>query len=430
MAQMENKLVFIHLENNRCEQCNEVASIGFGSDLLKDKFEKNFISVRTKIESIEGQTLAEIFRIRSTPISLYVDNDGNILSSFNGSTSNAGEYLKLADLALERKDKKKLSDYEKEYRAGEKSISFLKAFIISRAESGKSSEDLLELYIKELPQDSLKDLKNLEFVYAQGPALDSPVYKTLQSVSKNSSIDSLYSSLPSEKAQQISDAIVSNSFRKSVFRKDEKLAWQTAGFSMKIFKDDPFSANLAYHRNIIRYFRNTSNRNRYVQETERFLDSLHMNMTIDSLNTFDEHAFNKLLAQQKPGKSSKPVSITLAFSAPSQFIIKDLNDNAFHFYEVITNKNDLENALKWSNKSIELLDASREQTLKKMKGAKNFPPMHNSNILDTNARLLYKLGKKQQAIEMQGKAIESHKLTGMPTNSFEKVLTQMINGTL
>ena len=430
MARTENKLIFIHLENNKCEQCNEVASIGFSSDMLKEKFEKNFISVRTKIESNEGQALAATFGIRSTPVSLYVASDGNILSRFSGSTSSAREYLKLANLALERKDKKKLSEYESEYRAGEKSIPFLKAFIISRTESSINSDDLLELYLKGLPQDSLKDLKNLEFIYVNGPTLDSPVYKTLQSISENSSIDNIYKRLPLDNVQQISDAIVSNSFRKAVFKKDEKLAMQAAIFSMKIWKDDPFSANLAYHRNIIRYFRNTSNNRRYVQETEKFLDSLHMNITIDSLTAFNERVFNKMLARQQSKTSTRPVSVTLAFTAPSQFIIRDLDDNASRFYEIITNKNDLENALKWSNKSIELSNASWQHSIKKMKGAKNLPPLHNSNLLDTNAKLLYKLGQKQQAIEMQGKAIESHKLTGMPTKSFENVLTQMINGTL
>jgi tetratricopeptide (TPR) repeat protein len=96
---------------------------------------------------------------------------------------------------------------------------------------------------------------------------------------------------------------------------------------------------------------------------------------------------------------------------------------------VVTNKEDLQKALKWSDKAIALSEASYAQTLKKMKGAKNFPVLHISNYLDTNARLLYRLGEKQKAIEMQGRAITSHKLSGMPTASFENVRAQMINGT-
>ncbi|MEO6686233.1 MAG: hypothetical protein ABIN24_09715 [Dyadobacter sp.] len=430
MAQAENKLVFIHLENNRCDQCNEVASMAFGSKLMKDKFDKNFISVRTKIESVEGKTLASIFGIRSTPVSLFVSNDGNILSRYNGSNSNPEEYLILADIALERKDKKKLSEYEQEYLAGEKSIPFLKAFIISRAEAGMSSDELLEQYVSGLTKEALNDLKNLEFIYSKGPSIDSPVYKTLQTVSKNSPIDILYNRLPLEKSQQVSDAIVENSMRKAISGKDEKLAMQTAVFSKKIFQDDPFSGNMAYHRNIIRYYRNTSNKTRYVQETEKFIDSLHMHVTIDSLAAFDKRVLNRLYALKKSQTVDKPVSVRRSFSAPSQFIIRDLNENAWHFYEIITNKDDLESALQWSNKSIELAEASYALNLKKSKNAQNNPPLGDSNMLDTNARLLYKLGRKQQAIEMQNKAIQSQKRMGMPSASFEKALAQMMAGTL
>lgn len=429
-AKAENKLVFIHLENNRCEQCNEVASMAFGSGLLKDKFEKNFIAVRTKIESVEGQTLVSIFGIRSTPTSLYISSDGNILSRYNGSNSNPEEYLILADIAIERKYKKKLSEYEQEYLAGEKSNSFLKAFIISRTEAGISSDEILEQYVRGLPKDSLENFKTLEFVYSKGPSLDSPVYKTLQFVSKNSPIDKIYNSLPLEKSQQISEAIVEHSIRKAVSERNEKLALQTAIFSKKIFKDDLFSANLAYHRNVIRYFRNTSNKTRYVQETKQFLDSLHMHVTIDSLTSFDKRVYNRLSALKKSKKTGAPVSIRLSFSAPSQFIIKDLNENAWHFYEIVTNRDDLESALKWSDKSLELGKAAREQMIKKLDGAQNLPPLHDANMLDTKARLLYKSGKKQEAIEIQRKAVQSQKLTNMPTASFENTLAKMIDGTL
>ena len=430
MAKADNKLIFVHFENKTCEQCNEVASVGFSSAILKDQFEKHFLSVRVKSESDEGRALAAVLGVRSTLISLYVNSDGNVLSSFNGSTSKSAEYLRLAEVALERKDKKKLSDYEAEYRAGERSVSFLKAFIISRAESGLSADDLLELYLKALPADSLNNFSSLEFIYMQGPAIDSRAYNILQSGSKNSAIDSMYSNLPSKKAEQISDAIVANSFRKAVAERNEKLAMRTAIFSMKIFVDDLFSANLAYHRNVIRYYRNTSNVKRYVQEAKRFLDSLHMNMTIDSLTAFNDRVFKKMEAERRPKNLTKPVATVFAFSPPSQFIIKDLNDNAWHFYEIMRNKTELEHALKWSDKAIELLDASYQRTLQKMKGAKNFPPLSNANILDTNARLLYRLDRKEEAIAMQNRAIASHKLSGMPTGSFEKTLLKMIEGTL
>ncbi|MDQ6477907.1 thioredoxin family protein [Dyadobacter sp. LHD-138] len=56
-AKAENKLVFIHLEGNKCQQCNEVASQGFNSGVLREKFAVNFISLRANVETEAGKNL-------------------------------------------------------------------------------------------------------------------------------------------------------------------------------------------------------------------------------------------------------------------------------------------------------------------------------------------------------------------------------------
>jgi thioredoxin-related protein len=86
-AKAEKKLIFLHLENSKCQQCNDVATQGFSSPDLKDKFEKNFISLRANVETERGRKLAEKFQIRGALISLFIDADGNILNRYNGSTS-------------------------------------------------------------------------------------------------------------------------------------------------------------------------------------------------------------------------------------------------------------------------------------------------------------------------------------------------------
>jgi hypothetical protein len=86
-AAKEKKLIFIHFENSKCEQCNEVASDGFKSTILKEKFAQNFVSIRVNVASQNGRRLLERLDIKGELLSVFVDTAGNILQKHNGSTS-------------------------------------------------------------------------------------------------------------------------------------------------------------------------------------------------------------------------------------------------------------------------------------------------------------------------------------------------------
>lgn len=54
----------------------------------------------------------------------------------------------------------------------------------------------------------------------------------------------------------------------------------------------------------------------------------------------------------------------------------------------------------------------------------------NAAYIDTYAQLLYKLGRKEEAIERQTKAVEAQKITGSPHASYAATLEKMKDGTL
>ena len=114
-AKKEHKLIFIHIEGQGCEHCNEVASQGFSAPVLKEKFEKHFISTRVRIESENGARLATKFGLSQPLVSVFANADGNVLNKFYGSTSSGEMYLQHAETALERINKKPLEAFDKEY---------------------------------------------------------------------------------------------------------------------------------------------------------------------------------------------------------------------------------------------------------------------------------------------------------------------------
>ena len=76
----------------------------------------------------------------------------------------------------------------------------------------------------------------------------------------------------------------------------------------------------------------------------------------------------------------------------------------------------------WSKKSMEWHEELRRD--------KNHLPLGNPAYIDTYAHLLYKLGRKDEAIVWQTKAVEAQKVTGMSWVSMEKDLNEMKAGTL
>lgn len=425
-AKKDKKLLFIHFWGSGCEQCNEVANQGFKSPGLQKIFQDNFIAISTDITSENGKKLAEKFQIRAPFVSLFADPEGNLLNRYNGTTNNAGTYLENAKLAIQRKSGKQLSDYEKEYQKGERSIVFLKEFIRKRREVNLPSGDLLDEYVGKLPVDSLADLQVIRFIFQQGPTLDSRAYKLIQAIGGSGKgnkrlVDSLYKSIPYQEAVAINRAIIANSMQKAVQTKDINLASQTAYFTQQTYSPDFNSGRLYYHRGLINFYYTIKDTTSYFRESNLFITNTHLRMTVDSLKRIDEAAFEKSRERQMPMGPGGPRQ-AVQFAPPSQHFHMELNEHAWHFYQLNNKTRDLEQALMWSKKSMEWYEDLRRD--------KNYMPLGNPAYIDTYAHLLYKLNRKSEAIEWQTKAVEAQKVTGQSWVSMEKDLEKMKAGTL
>lgn len=420
-AKKERKLIFIHLEGNECEQCNELASKGFSGTNLQDIYQKNFIAIRSNVTSENGRKLAEKFRIKGALVSLYVDAEGNILNRFNGSTSNSKVYLENAQVALNRKEGKQLTDFEKEYKNGERSAAFLKAYILKRREAHMPAGDLLDEYVGKLPVDSINNFHVVKFIYQQGPTMDSRAYKLVQTLVPHSMVDSLYKSVPLSEAAAFNNGIIGSTLKKAIETKNHHLALQASNFTQQTHRENFMMGNINYRRNMLWYYQQVKDTSSYFAECRYFLDQIHLLLSVDSLKRMDQTALKNNLADQTPmGPGSEKQVVR--FAPPSQQFHMELNNHAWQFYLWNDKPRDLERALMWSEKSMEWHE--------KLRRDKNYLPLGNPAYIDTYAHLLYKLGRKDEAIEWQTKAVEAQKVTGMSWASMEKDLNEMKAGTL
>ncbi|MCE7064567.1 thioredoxin family protein [Dyadobacter sp. CY326] len=421
-AKDENKLVFIHVEGSGCEQCNTVATQGFSSPILKEKFAKNFVSTRVNIESKNGLKFAEKFKIPHPLISLFVDADGNVLHKYVGSTSSGITYAQQADMAISKIGQKPFAAYEKQYEAGERSPAFIREFITRQKEMQMPIDRLLDEYAGMLTIDSLQNFETVKFIYKQSPTVDSRIYKAIQAVTPRKIIDSIYKNIPYPEAVAINNGIIGSTFRKAVKTKDQNLVFQLSSFIQGTYGNDYEVGYMASQRNLNQYMHAIKDTAQYIMGVSNFINHHYMMLSVDSLKRIDA---KQLARQPKTQHNGGPgvTSSVVSFPPPSQFYHIELNEHAWHFYEMSNRKSDLEKALMWSKKSIEWFD--------ELNKGKNHPmTLGNPAYLDTYAHLLYKLGHKEEAIVWQTKAVEASKAAKQPFPTIEKELAKMKAGTL
>ena len=189
-------------------------------------------------------------------------------------------------------------------------------------------------------------------------------------------------------------------------------------FVQGTYNPDHWQGILAGQRNMLRYLYEIKDTTEYIREAVQFLDNTHMRLTADSLKRMDEKIMNPPQTATGSKTKSRPQMMP-----KSQFVHMDLNEHAWHIFEMSSKTDDLERALKWSYQSQEFFNSLYKNTAHPMR-------LGNSAYIDTYAQLLYKLGRKEEAIEWQTKAVEAQKVTGNSHGSFEATLEKMKDGTL
>jgi len=400
--------------------------MGFGKEILKKTFDEEFIAIRCNVSTANGRNLAQKFRIMSSLMSLYVDSDCNILHVNNGSTGDSYTYLNGAKLALDRKGKKQLPDYEREYKAGVRASAFMREYMVKKQESSMAIDDLLDEYVASLPTDSLSNFQTVKGIFEFFPAVNSLAYQTIKTKTPKSITDSIFNSAKTNDRKAMNEGIIENSFRIAVQKRDNEMAQQIAKFARESQGKDRSKGEIDSAKWMTKYYHRTGDTRKYFESAIKLVETKYMPLTIDSLDAMDDAAFK---AQQhffisKRGKSDRGAVVrSMAIAPPSQFIYLEMNEHAYQFYELTRDKELLEKALAWSKRSMDLSNEKR-------KNGHTPYRLGDPNFIDTYAHILYKLGRKDEAFEWQTKAVEAQKVSGMAYESFEIRLNKMKEGKL
>jgi len=321
----------------------------------------------------------------------------------------AKAFLEVSKTALsEFKDPKSLPVWEKEYANKKNDPKFLLDYMDKRSKLGLSNATLFDEYLKLIPeQERTSDIvAKLYREKAQSLKINSFAYTNLKKnkdilAGKLSGLFLLYLGIEntvSEAAKSKNEQL----FTEALLAYDQL----PKGVSPLRSKDELY----------MRYFQRTGETDKYVKYASNFGNNYLMKMTDDSIASKDKVGVQLLEKRISAGELVKLDSAqitqyrTYIAHAERDMISLSLNDIAWTVFLKVSDKKALQDALKWSKRSRELAP-------------------DNSGYLDTYANLLYKLGRKEEAITCEKEALAyDAKAKKEPNSTMVDVLRKMIAG--
>lgn len=404
-AKQTNKPIFVDVYTSWCGPCKKMSKDIFSLTEVGKVYNANFICYQIDAEKGEGLEIAKRYEVMSYPTYLFIKPDGSLFSRSTGFMV-ADKFIAVAHTAIaDLNDPKPLAVWEKEYTQNKNDPSFLLDYMDKRSRLGKTNTELFDEYLALLPKELRVSDKIIEFYHneSRNLSLNSVAFKNLQ--------DNTALFLPKLGGYNyvFMNNAIESSFREACKTKNEQLLEQVVDANAKLPKNpqSKIKEELYMH-----YYMKTNDLDKYISNATIYCETSLMNISTDSILRTDEKTLKLFETTQKKELVGKIDSIRLLqlrdymAHATRDKYSQALNSVAWDFFEKVTDTKSLENALRWSKRSLEL-----------------YPENHM--YLDTYANLLYKLGRSEEAITKETEALNFGKIANSNVKVYEKTLARM-----
>lgn len=367
-AKQANKPVFVDVYATWCGPCKMMSSQIFPLPEVGKFYNDNFICYKIDAEKGEGIELAKKYEVRAYPTYIFVKSDGTLFFTALGSME-APQFIEVAKSAIaELNDPRPLAVWEKEYAEKKNDPAFLLAYINKRSGMGVSSVNLVDDYLKLIPDkdrtsDAVADLYKKEGTNMKATSL---AYKNLMA---NRTV---FSKKLSVTMDEILIEGIMNTMRDAARAKNEALLAPALSAYDQLSQNPP--QDMQKEEIYMQYYFRTKDTEKYLKYAADFCN----NLIKKGLNSPDK----------------KEVSASL-------------NSVAWKFFELTSDVMKLQEALSWSKRSLEIAPGT-------------------AMYMDTYANLLYKLGRKDDAIATEEVAIQ--KADKADLGEYQKTLAKMKAG--
>lgn len=407
-AKLTSKPIFIDVYTSWCGPCKKMSKEIFPLAEVGKVFNANFVCYQIDAEKGEGIKIAKKYEITSYPTYLFIKADGTLFSRSVGSME-AEKFIAVSKTAIaDMNDPKPLSEWEKEYVEKKNDPIFMLDYINKRLKLGKPTTQLFDKYLALLPNDQ---------------RASNEIVQIYQKESRNITINSLaFTNLLDNKTlffpklggyvYVFMNSAIDNSFREACNSKNEQLLQQVVDANEKLPKTPQSKLKEELYMN---YYKKTNDLDKYISNATIYCDASLMTITSDSIAKTDKKVLQLFETTQSKALIGKIDSTQLAqlkdymAHASRNIYSQALNDVAWGFFEKVADVKALENALRWSRRSLEI-----------------YPDNHM--YIDTYANLLYKLGQNEKAIMKETEALNFAKNAKSDTKGYEETLKKMNSG--
>jgi tetratricopeptide (TPR) repeat protein len=286
--------------------------------------------------------------------------------------------------------------------------------IIEKSKIDFDTRLLLEQYLDLLTLKEIGTMETAKLILEQGMPLESRAREVIYAVYPDSKVDSLFLSYPLEERIKINNKIIVSTRQAAVRFKSRDLIYKLSNFISNTHQKNYEKGNFHRQKTLVDFYKEIKDTTNFLQNAENFCNYSLFSVSLDTLKKRSARERNEMFEQR--GKSNGGFSYSpfyLQFGS-------ELNNIAYEFFKHTNDLEKLAKALKWSKRSMEINEALVPDEIHKQ----------NPYFMDTYASLLYRLGKKDEAIETQTKAIEILKSRNENTSNLETTLTKIKNGSL
>ena len=353
-AQEEEKPIFMDCYTTWCGPCKWMAANIFTQPKVAEFYNENFICVSFDMEKGEGKDIAKEYNIRAYPTLLYLDGEGTLLQLQRGAPQEGSQYIAKGKEAL---NPETTFPYMAEHKEDNfDNPTFMQNYLMGMGSAGMLEEGELERYFKQFPQEEWLKGANQMIFMTQVRDYENPLIQRLMADKE----------LENEALREHLDRVVYRELARSYARA----------------KGDEAKAA-------------------YAAKKERILN--------EEYPTAGEKLKFRVEVFEKERDKDWPAYCQTCYAKVKELFWDDaneLNNFAWTFYEQTEDAKNLEMALLWAERAVELE-----------------PKQHH--ILDTYAHLLFVNGQAKKALEVENRAIEIAEEQGGDTESYEELVEKI-----
>jgi tetratricopeptide (TPR) repeat protein len=417
LAKQTNKPVLLYLyfsdvEVSRSIDENMNKEV-FPRETVGDVCNTYFVCYRMDASKKDGLALAKKYGLIKRPAVLVVNADGRLLSNLR-SMLIASDFMEGAKkLLLDLKDPKPMTAWEAEFTKNKNNQAFLLEYIAKRNNLGLPINEAFDAYLRLLPANEPMPeqaaklfqliayrLMVTDYAYQYFFAHKTAYFETLAKISGGTPYENF----------RIFQSAVEYTIDVATLLEDETLLKK----AVNAFQQIPYEMGMKQVEECyMDYYQQTNEPEKYIAHARLLVADVLKMLDSEELLMKNNTSYQNLVKRMASETDSARIKSLdrLIKGRPDMErgqLCQKLNGIAWYIFETSSDEAELKEALTWSEKTVQVKPTT-------------------SGFLDTNANILYKLGRKEEAIALQKKAVAS--FAGSPSYTvFSDTLKKMEAG--